>query len=266
MSLGILVIHENSKKIFYFLRSLIKTYQNIIFNLKISWKIINSKLGYFALFHKKNKIIKLIEAYLRKGPHSKLNIRTNIIGKKKFLSNTTDYFELAKHDSVFSLSLKKNNLFLIKERNLVKNFNIFFFSLKKKSNNVMIARFHTFSQIKFFKQSLNEEITEFGKIRVFYEEKKSKNFIKNHVEDTITLHCQKIKKKNYDYGKVFVIFSSEKRLYFTFNRCIDILAELFLFNEIRSFSKNKSGNFIIKSKKLTAIVVQIAFTNTEFNI
>ena len=133
MSLGILVIHENSKKNFYFLRSLIKTYQNIIFNLKISWKIINSKLGYFALFHKKNKIIKLIEAYLRKGPHSKLNIRTNIIGKKKFLSNTTDYFELAKHNSVFSLSLKKNNLFLIKERNLVKNFNIFFFSLKKKN-------------------------------------------------------------------------------------------------------------------------------------
>ena len=266
MSLGILVIHENSKKIFFFLRSLIKTYQNIISNLKISWKTFTSKLGYFVLFHKKNKIIKLIGAYLRKGRNSKLNIKVNMIEKKKFPSNTTNYFALAKHNSVFSLSLKKNNLFFIKEMGLVKNFKIFFFSLKKRTNDVMIARFHTFSQIKFFKQSLNEEIIESGKLRVFYEEKNSKNFIKNHVENTVALHCQKIKKTNYNYSTVFVIFTSGKHFYFAFNRCIDILAELFLFNKIRSFSKNKSDNFIIKSKKLTAIVVQIAFTNTEYNI
>ena len=235
----------NSINYFIFLKNLIENFKINFFFGNLILSFLDNKITNFILSSKNFKLIHFLKDY--KKISCKLNIYFEIINLKKKSSEFKKNRYFSNYDNKFFqfFLIKKKNFKSIKNLKLIEKFNIFsIYSFRRNFKANLFVKFFNSKQIKYFCQSICDEILLSGKFKFILKKRKisistnTDNFQNKPTVSEVLISCYE-KKKNSHYNLFFLILS--KKIPF-----LNLKSSLEIYS---TFSFMKKKKLILKNKK-----------------
>ena len=209
------IVYEPFNEYFIFFKNLIKNFKNKFFFGKLVIIISNDKAIYSILVSKSFKFISFLKNYQKLNKKSKTGFKFEVLIKKALISNKFKHFSISNSDIFQTLMIKKKTFKQVKNLKLIEKFKVFSVFFYKKNFKVnLLVKFFSLQQIRYFLNSVCDEILLFGKIRSILKERSKsilinkENFLDEPLNSEIFINCSE-KKKNPIFRIFFFVSSKE---------------------------------------------------------